>query len=99
VEKGGFVCSGWAVLLGDEFESESKSASCAGVLVFTVYENAARIVEQLELRNDAMAIVIDVAYDLVGPNWSVACEDRKDLCEALLSLLGGEIIVSDLTEE
>ena len=97
VEKGGFVCSDWEFRPSDDFTTES--ASCAGVLVFAVYENATLIVEHLELENSSMAIVSDVAYDLVGPNWSVTCQDRKDLCEALLPLLGGEIIVSDLTEE
>lgn len=97
VEEGGFVCAAWAVRPDDEFTTES--ASCVGVLAFAIHDSPALIVEHLELQHSLMAIDSDVAYDLVGPNWSVTCQDRKDLCEALLTLLGGEIIVSDLAEE
>ena len=94
VEEGGFVCAAWAVRPGDDFTTEG--ASCVGVLAFAVYDSPSLIVEHLEHHYSLMAIDSDVAYDLVGPNWSVTCQDRKDLCEVLLTLLGGEIIVSDL---
>jgi len=97
VAEGGFVCSDWEVHVDDEFATET--ASCAGVLVFGIYENAALIAEHRKSRNDLTTSRSDMAYDLVGPNWTVTCEDRQDLCEALLPLLGGEIVVSDLTEE
>lgn len=96
VEDGGFVCAAWTLRPGDDHALEN--ATCVGVLQFAVYDNPALIAEHLELQKSLITIDSDEAYDLVGANWSVTCQDRKDLCEALLPLLGGELIVSDLAK-
>ena len=86
VEEGGFVCAAWEARPGDDFALES--ASCVGVLEFAVYDNPALIVEHLGHQNSLLVIDSDVVYDLVGPNWSVTCQDRQDICGDLKGTSG-----------
>ena len=95
IEEGGFVCSAWEVNNDDDDGIWSESASCAGVLVFAVYENGELLAEDRELGHDQANGSGVLTYDLVGANWFVTCEDRQDLCEALQPYLGGEIVVSN----
>jgi len=96
VASGRFSCEPWTVRGGNEWATES--AECGEDLVFAIYENASLIVDQREVRNNMLALLYDVTYDLTGPNWNVGCGDDRELCEELRTFLGGEIVETDLTE-
>ena len=87
VEAGGFVCAEWEVHSSSGDFGESENASCVGVLVFTVYESGTPAL-------DVAGSADGPAHYLVGPNWSVTCEDRRDICGSLLPLVGGEVVTA-----
>lgn len=96
VEEGGFSCDPWVVRGGNDFDIESADCTDQAVFaVFAVYDNASLIKEQRDVRLGLIFAIYDRVFNLTSPNWNVYCGEHRDICEQLLPLLGGEVIISE----